>query len=399
MTNRSAAVIVSLGSFAVALLLAEIVLTQFFPFPDPYYPHKVRPTERDYIPSAFAPHDTFRLAVEEGLPGVTGTSVFSTNNVGFRGDHLERPKPQNEVRIFLVGGSSLECFYLDDSEVVSQRLQDRLTARVPDQARVRVYNAAKSGDRTFDHLAMVVHRIAHLEPDLIIALVGVNDLRGAMNNVDYLLFRPKKERWSFVQLLRLAATEFQLPRRAYAVLRQSDERELLEEITLTSDIKGDVDLRRTRPVTDRPPAENLAAYVENLETLVAAARSTGAEIVLATQPTTWNSDVDHRAREWHWMTLVDGEVYREDLMDAGMQRYNDAMRAVARRHDVPMFDLDALLPKSLDFFYDDVHLNVRGADTTASLLADFLLRQDLSRSRPRSRVVSFRPSSANTRDD
>jgi len=399
MTNRSAAIILSLGSFVITLLIAEVVLAAFFPFPDPYYPHKVRPTEREYVPSSFAPHDTFHLAVEDNLPGVTGTSVFTTNDVGFRGGALARPKPENELRIFLVGGSSLECFYLDDSEVISRRLEERLTARIPAPRRVRVYNSAKSGDRTFDHLAMVVHRIAHLEPDLIVVMAGVNDLRGAMIDIDYLLFRPKKERWSFTQLLRLAATEFQLPRRAYAVLRQSSERELLEEITLTSDIKGDVDLRRSRPVTARAPKENLPAYVKNLHTLVSAARGAGAELVLLTQPTTWNSKVDPRAEQWHWMTLVGGEAYREDLMDAAMERYNDGLREVARAHNTPLLDLSAALPKSLDFFYDDVHFNVRGADTTASLLADFLVDRGLTRPVGARTVVALRPASAKPRDE
>ncbi len=399
MTNRSAAIVLSLGSFVVTLLIAELVLATFFPFPDPYYPHKVRPTEREYVPSSFAPNDTFHLAVEENLPGVTGTSIFTTNDLGFRGGALAKPKPLNELRIFLVGGSSLECFYLDDSEVVSKRLEERLAGRIPAPLRARVYNTAKSGDRTFDHLAMVVHRVAHLEPDLVIVMAGVNDLRGAMIGLDYLLFRPKKERWSFVQLLRLAATEFQLPRRAYAVMRRSSERELLEEITLTSDIKGDVDLRRSRPVTDRAPTENLAAYTKNLHTLVAATRGAGAEMVLLTQPTTWNSKVDPRAEQWHWMTLVGGEAYREDLLEAAMERYNEALRGVAQMQNAPMLDLAAALPKSLDYFYDDVHFNVRGADTTAALLANFLVDRGLTRPRARGTVLALTPSSAKTRDE
>ena len=399
MTQRSAAVIVSLGSLVIALIIAEVILTLFLPFPDPYYPHKIRPTERDYVPSAFAPYDTFQLAVEPDLPGVTGTSVFSTNNLGFRGRPVEVEKPANEFRIFLVGGSALECFYLDDSEVISQRLEERLAGRVPAALTVRVYNTAKSGDRTYDHVAMVAHRIAHLEPDLIIVLAGINDLRGAMNGIDYLLFRPRKERWSFVQLLRLAATEFQLPRRVYAVLRRSRERERLEEITLTSDIKGDVALRRSRPMTDQVPAENLSAYVKNLTTLIATTRAAGAEPVLLTQPTTWNSRVDPRAEEWHWMTLVGGTVYREDLLDAAMGRYNDALTAVARRHGAATFDLAAALPKSLEFFYDDVHFNVRGADTTAALLAEFLVDQGLMHPRPANTVVASGVGSTNPRDE
>jgi hypothetical protein len=99
------------------------------------------------------------------------------------------------------------------------------------------------------------------------------------------------------------------------------------------------------------------------------------------------------------MTLVGGEAYREDLLDAAMERYNEALRTVARVNEVPMLDLARALPKSLDFFYDDVHFNVRGADTTAALLADFLIERGLTRPRPAGTVVAFRRASTQTRDE
>ena len=82
-----------------------------------------------------------------------------------------------------------------------------------------------------------------------------------------------------------------------------------------------------------------------------------------------------------------------------MERYNEALRGVAQMQNAPMLDLAAALPKSLDYFYDDVHFNVRGADTTAALLANFLVDRGLTRPRARGTVLALTPSSAKTRDE
>jgi hypothetical protein len=65
--------------------------------------------------------------------------------------------------------------------------------------------------------------------------------------------------------------------------------------------------------------------------------------------------------------------YREADLDAAMEHYNDAMRRAAAASGAPLFDLARAIPKSADFFYDDVHFNVAGADTTAAMLARFIV--------------------------
>ena len=60
-------------------------------------------------------------------------------------------------------------------------------------------------------------------------------------------------------------------------------------------------------------------------------------------------------------------------MDKALESLNEVMRNTAAVHQVPVYDLAILLPKSLDIFYDDVHFNVRGAAVVGSSLAKFLL--------------------------
>jgi hypothetical protein len=65
-------------------------------------------------------------------------------------------------------------------------------------------------------------------------------------------------------------------------------------------------------------------------------------------------------------------------MDEALSLLNEAMRQVSREHSIPLYDLTRSIPKSLEFFYDDVHFNVRGATSfLGTELGDFLLQSRL----------------------
>ena len=133
------------------------------------------------------------------------------------------------------------------------------------------------------------------------------------------------------------------------------------------------DFCNTVPATDRVPRTDLEAYSNNLRSLIGMARANDVQILFMTQQSTWNSSVDPEAEEWHWMRYNHGLIYREDLMEQALEAYNDVMRRLARVHGVPLFDVSKRFPKSLEFFYDDVHFNVRGARTAGTELALLVL--------------------------
>jgi lysophospholipase L1-like esterase len=362
--------VLALLSLLGSLLAAELFLQLFHPIPDPLLPMKqaarVPWHGSPYVPSAYPPHYLKHVHAEPGLLGIdTLPRTFSTDNLGFRGDSLGTPKPAGEVRVFMVGGSTTECVFLDDREAVTRRLQDRLRAAYPGLD-VRVYGAGKSGDRSWDHVAMVSQRIAHLQPDVIVVFAGVNDLFAGANGRDYLL-RDTAQPPSLKALVAQAATEFQLPRLVVRATSRYDP----SQVDIRSEYRRLSARTRALPLADGPPRENVGPYEENLRTLVGIARAQGARLVFMTQATTWNSR-DPRPSEWHWM--VGTRVrYREADLDAAMERYNDAMRRAAAASGTPVFDLARSIPKSAEFFYDDVHFNVAGADRAAALLARFIV--------------------------
>jgi lysophospholipase L1-like esterase len=370
---------VALVAGVAALAVAEIALRIAAPVRDPYAEIKLRRVVNQYIRSARTPHLSLRTDVEPGLPGMAGPSRFTMNNLGFRGDSIAVPKTAGELRVFLLGGSSTECFYLDDTVALDAVTQRELQRLVGIGAAVRVYGAGMSGARSDDHLSLFVHRVAHLEPDVIVVFAGLNDLTAAVTGYDFLHYVARDARGDtaaaplgLLRLARLAATEFQLPRRAFYLLKgltPSPELELLQSIPLRSNYREAVALRRRAPLTSEEPEIPASAYAVNLRSLIGAARANAVGVVLMTQQTTWASTVDPRVEDWQWMTYRNGKVYDPSLMDRALDVLNDTARQVALDLRVPMYDLARSIPKSTDYFYDDVHFNVRGARRAGQELA------------------------------
>ena len=58
----------------------------------------------------------------------------------------------------------------------------------------------------------------------------------------------------------------------------------------------------------------------------------------------------------------------------GMEKYNQAIAGVARERSVFLIDLDKVVPKTLDYFYDDVHYTEKSYDIIAKFIADEIIR-------------------------
>jgi len=367
------------GSLFLSLVAAEVLLRIFAPAPDPYEKYKTI-REAKPIVRENPPNFTFETRAEDGLPGMSPVRrLYSTNNVGFRGDFLARPKPPAEYRIFMVGGSTTECMYLDDSEAVTFVLQQELQRDRRDGRDYRVYGAGQAGTRSYDHVAMISQRIVHLEPDMIIVFAGINDLTASIRGKDYTFLQDSEtRRHSFLNLLSFVATEFQLPRYCHTLLKRlikKSDREILEGIPAQTNYRVRVERRKRALMSQGRPRTDLRSYEENLRTIIGIGRAHRIALVFVTQASTWNSRVDPHAVEWHHMAYRRDVVYREEWMDEAIESYNDVTRRVGREEGIPVFDLARDFEKSLEFFYDDCHFNVAGARRAGQELGAFVSGQ------------------------
>ncbi len=395
-SSRSLGLVLAIVTTILAGVVAEIALRALAPVSNPYEEiERLKPQVNQYIRLEYPRHYSAVTQAEPNLPGLSGMHRFTTDNMGFRGDSLVDPKPPGEFRVFMVGGSTTECFYLDDDDDLARVVQRELSAVAPPITTVRVYNAGLSGAASDDHIAMISQRIVHLEPDLVVVFCGVNDLTRSIYHYDYrhyIEYRPAYRKPWFKRW----AMKLQITRRLFLAKERidPDRQRLQESRTLVTNYEGLIGLERSAPETDAIPRTDEGSYATNLRTLAGIAHANGFKMVFMTQQTTWNSAVDRHARAHHWMRYRAGApdggngnsptgfTFREAAMDAAMERLNDAMRSVATEESIPLFDLARTLPKSLEFFYDDCHFNVAGARATGTGLASFLVSSQLAPTAP-----------------
>jgi hypothetical protein len=107
-------------------------------------------------------------AMDEGV----GRAV-RLNAEGFRTREIVMPKPADEVRIFFVGGSTVIGGYQVETTIPGM-VEAHLHANGLPQA--RTYNFGVLSFVSGQELALFVHRLIDLKPDLVIAYDGGNDL-------------------------------------------------------------------------------------------------------------------------------------------------------------------------------------------------------------------------------
>jgi len=105
------------------------------------------------------------------LPGISGENRYYINSFGLRGDSFS---DDQDYRFLAIGGSTTDCFYLDESEAWPYLLQEILNEN-QDQ-NVWVGNAGRSSHKTHHHLPQVQLLLKQYPKiDVIILLVGFND--------------------------------------------------------------------------------------------------------------------------------------------------------------------------------------------------------------------------------
>ena len=372
--------ILLIGSVAVSLLIAELVLQRFSVAR--YY---VLPPG---LKQEFHP-------VPETMPGVSGPSVYSVNAVGTRGSDWSDGR---QFRILAVGGSTTECLYLDDSEAWPWLLEKRINESLGAE-KVWVGNVGRSGHNTRNHILQVEKMLEqYSEIDLLILMVGINDLAlRLLQDSDYVplseetnkyrqklfyrsfaLVPPMESALPFFQ--RLALWQ-QIRRIKKVIIKPGIEDSLQDE---TGEIYTQWRSFRQSATVLRAELPDLSSslleYAQNINTIIETARGHGVEVMLLTQPALYKENLEAELANLLWFGGVGNfqftagsEYYSIGAMARAMQAYNQVLLDACEQSGVSCVDLASRLPKDTTVFYDDVHLNESGAEKVAAMVAESIL--------------------------
>lgn len=351
---KGKALALALG-MVTALLLAELGLRLFSPL------HSRVRGDRIILPR-YAQYEV----INRSLPGLAPKIQHRKNSLGFRG-----PEPPQDLRrclsIVAIGGSTTECFYQSDGHDWPALMQKRLRDRYP---AVWVNNAGFDGHSTFGHLVLLRDAVVPLGPRVALFLIGANDVgRIDLNRFDRGMIRGCGNPFTRAGLKRLAGSS-ELAHTMLTLTRLAAARRLgvshqplhLADLPVA---QGEVELLNA---PDTLEEAGLAAYAERVTELVMVCRESGIEPVLITQPMLFGENVDPST----------GVDLRSALLPEGrpgahvwqvLERYNDVVRATARKFGVGLIDLAQRMPKDSQLFYDRYHFTDAGCAEAARLIA------------------------------
>jgi hypothetical protein len=340
---------------------------------------------RYFVAGTVATHDAhvFHPYLQNvATPGHVGQHV---NQWGFKGDEIQVAKGDRAFRIFVFGGSTVHCGTVPYEQTHCHVLERRLQAAYPDY-KIEVQNLGCEWHATEHDVIKLLFTAQDFSPDLVIMYHGINDLvRSFVPD----LFGVGEYRSDYRHYLG-PVTNMVNPNRA-----------LMTAINLfgghwCSDYRFDP-VRLAGPegkglhnsiilfFPKSQPAEieswaALPAFDRNIRDFVAIARSKQMNTLLATQPSLYRDDLSPRDQEllsFPGSHQFHGQRASLRSMVRGMKTFNDRAREIARDTDVRLVDLEALMPKTTEYMYDDVHYTKAGNELIGNAFADDIIQWEI----------------------
>jgi lysophospholipase L1-like esterase len=343
-------VTVSLGLAAVA---AEIFL-------------ELREARRLYREAAHRFHPFVQLTPNaQVLDGI--------NSDRFRGDPIALDKPAKTLRIFTLGGSTTLGVRNSFESSYPRLMQRRLQQQFPG-TKIEVQNAGVDWYTTAHLLSTYQLRVRSFHPDLVIVMIAMNDLVRSFAP-PWLATGPFRADYSHYLGPQVAflgpPVGFQddYDRSGWMITRALRHAFRRDPAPLDVSQDGVARLRAKLRETPVSSFKSLDVYRKNYDLLVRILQDDGVPLLIATEASLYRPDLTADEMRVLWfgpvMSAEHGAYPNTASMLDGMRQFNDAARDIARDRRVPVLDVDAVVPKSLKYFQDDLHLTHEGNDVLA----------------------------------
>jgi len=289
--------------------------------------------------------------LEIPAPG-SSVGTVRVNSLGFRGPEIELPKPPGRIRVAFLGGSTTFCAETSGLEATWPYLVAQgLTEAFPD-ASIDQVNGAAGGYSTRQSALNLEHRVAPLDPDVVVVYHGTNDLTQDSREVAARLglFDPEVLEQDVLGRYSLAWYLVLKNVRAWQRKQPSDAERL------------EVD-----------PATYSGAFHERLRALVEQAQETADLVVLVTFSHRVRAGMEpEELREACATSLLYMPYMTAEGVLAGFDEYNRVVRRVAQETGALLVDGEDSIPGNAAHFADSVHLTNAGCRLQAKRVLEAL---------------------------
>ncbi len=365
-----------------ALILGEILTRIFIPL-DPYERSLDQSKDHPYIRTDWVPGFK-KTYIVEGIGGQKGSMELKINEFGFRSRSMQTAKKSaGTSRVFFLGGSTTEEIYLPEEKTFPFLVEKKLTDSL--HLPMESINNGISGYLAADVLAVLVYKVMYYEPDAVVVMLGVNDLRyGVVPSYDP-IHRPnyRKDLYSpdfkespkelISKLLKhshfLTLIKWRLVNRIFPPDAEKFKSKLEEYDSWRKE-------RRGNPFTDVAESKSLDDFIKYMKEIIFIAQGHGLRLILMTEPSIYQENLPKEIDEKLWMGWLGAASSLKinlspEFLFREMNRFNDAVRTLSKDYNVELIDLEKEIPKTLDYFYDDVHFTPKGAQKVSEVVTSY----------------------------
>jgi lysophospholipase L1-like esterase len=304
--------------------------------------------------STYTRHPQLDLRILRPSSIIKGTrQTIVTNRYGLRGEDFEPDPPPGELRIALLGASTIMGANAPtDDQTSSAALQRLLNAQMRDDHKVRVVNAGLGGTTLLSQSLLLARLLPGMGIKQVVWYPGTNDI-GCVAAATATNSDPVRLPW-------LAIPKW----------------------TLTADliVKNTAFLRRNNAAAHQSlrPDFDPAIARRQLVNGIVAARKHHLSVVLVTSATSFRSDMpDSLISSRAASALFFRPCLTGPALAAAVDELNDVLRKVADETGVPIIDAARLFPPDSALFGDASHFSIAGEEFFAAVLAGELKRQGL----------------------
>jgi lysophospholipase L1-like esterase len=304
------------------------------------------------------------------------------NDEGFRIEgEVAVPKPVDEIRIFVMGGSTVLALDGSLAQSIPGAMERELRAGGLPQA--RVYNFGVTSFVSGQELSLLVHRLADLAPDLVIAYDGGNDLFQPW----YYDPRPGYP-FNFVAWEEAIGKFSNTGTQSKTVASLAQDSALLQALVGTTERSirnGLEDLRGKVGFASAPWKQTVVeSYARNIAAMCRIAQANGALFAAFFQPLLPYS----KSLDWHQVEMSGGDQMIASLREQRGQvpaTVATQLAAVHAKAGCRFGDLSDFFENAPNTFVDVIHIDSQASSLIASRIARELLGWDALRSSAGSR--------------
>ncbi|MDD5594878.1 MAG: SGNH/GDSL hydrolase family protein [Candidatus Omnitrophica bacterium] len=339
-------------SIVVSLLILEFFLRFFSPI-NPFCA---------LVP--LRPHLKNEMRVN--LQGVSKVGMHSTNKWGMRGD--EPPLEWDKYyTIITLGGSSTQCFYLDDHKTWPYLLQEKLKLRYP---KIWVGNAGLDGQTSRSHLIFMENIASRIKPRTVIVLCGVNDL-GLSLSQDARLFGSdfdktglKYKIFANSRLIQILYNWKLIIFNKATVVKTVGHGNYSPQVLQGQEIALPNDLKLFLP--------SLEEYRQNIKKMIERSKSLNIRMIFLTQPLLYDNTDYWKDKEgnFYWINKTKNKLSAANYWKM-LNIFNQELLKICSDEKIECFDLASQIPHSSLYFYDTCHFNEKGAELVAEKIAEY----------------------------